>query len=547
MLIKPVTGLAAETPERPDAGKTLEGLKRPELNLPAKPAAEVRVEESSRPPQSNDSGVKFKVNKFHLTGQKVFREKDLQNLIADGKEKEITLADLDKLAGRLTDFYHKHGYIMAQAYVPAQRIENGTVDISIIIGHYDKIVVRKHVTISDEVIRTQLGAVKSGALIEKSALEKVIWLINDLAGVEARATLAPGGKAGTADLILDINAKDRSVSGNISIDNFGNRFTGTNEVSTGVTFFNPARQGDTFAFYGLTAGGGLASGSISYQLPLATQGGKLEVSYSRMRYELGEDFASLNASGMADSISLACDYTLKRSRRANLYGQVGYTHKKLQDVWLGFTTDKRSDVLTFTVNGDSIDNWGGGGANSYSLGYSHGHLTAADQNSRQAGTPGTFGKWNLTLARQQYINDRLSLVSYFTGQVAAKNLDSAEKMSLGGPYGVRAYPKGEASGDSGYLWTNELRWTIPKQGKRAGSWQLVGFYDLGSVIINKNDWVGTGTANRRTLQGAGCGLIWSDPGKFTARISYAWKIGAEKAKSDTDKSGRLWCQFTKYI
>ena len=43
------------------------------------------------------------------------------------------------------------------------------------------------------------------------------------------------------------------------------------------------------------------------------------------------------------------------------------------------------------------------------------------------------------------------------GQLAFDNLDSSEKMELGGAYGVRAYPEGEAFGDEGYIATAEAR------------------------------------------------------------------------------------------
>ena len=38
---------------------------------------------------------------------------------------------------------------------------------------------------------------------------------------------------------------------------------------------------------------------------------------------------------------------------------------------------------------------------------------------------------------------------------------SAERFSLGGPTGVRAYPVGEALGDTGYVFQAEYRYLIP--------------------------------------------------------------------------------------
>ena len=117
-------------------------------------------------------------------------------------------------------------------------------------------------------------------------------------------------------------------------------------------------------------------------------------------------------------------------------------------------------------------------------------------------------------------------------------------MSLGGAYGVRAYPKGEASGDEGMLLVSELRWTIPMAEKQ-GILQMVGFFDTGTVRVSKAPT--TSGINHRTLNGTGLGMIWNDPGKTMLRMHYAWKVGSEDATSDTDKNGRVWAQMTKFL
>ena len=68
------------------------------------------------------------------------------------------------------------------------------------------------------------------------------------------------------------------------------------------------------------------------------------------------------------------------------------------------------------------------------------------------------------------------------GQLAFDNLDSSEKMELGGAYGVRAYPEGEAYGDQGYVATLEARAVAgPVDGGCPGQLQLIAFVDVGEV------------------------------------------------------------------
>ncbi len=311
---------------------------------------------------------------------------------------------------------------------------------------------------------------------------------------------------------------------------------------------NPGQRGDRFILSGVTTGDELGSGSVAYELPALKPGGKIQVDYSQMRYQLGEDYVDLDATGTAKTASISYIQTLKRSQKENLYAQIGYGDRRLHDNVP--TADKRAKLVTVALNGDSLDAWGGGGATSYSLTWTFGRLNIDNDDARviddeTANSAGSYTKLYLNAIRQQFINKRLSLMLSVNGQLASKNLDSSEKMSLGGAYGVRAYPKGEASGDSGYLATAELRWTLPLANPKAGMLQMVGFIDGGSVIINKNNW--TELDNRRNLYGGGLGFIWNKPGDYMVRLSYAWKIGSEQAKSDTDKDGRLWIMGTKYF
>lgn len=538
--------------QRPDAGETLEGLKRPEPNWPTTKDAPVKVEEPPRPPHRDESGQKIAVKGFRVTGQTMFPEATLLALVADGAGKELTLGEIETLASKITAYLKEHGYIMARAYVPAQRIEGGSVELAVIPGRYDKIILRKKARVDDRVVRLQLGVVQSGAIIEKKALERAIWLVGDLSGVEAKATLEPGTKPGTTNLILDILPKGRAFSGHIGYDNYGNRFTGKNELAAAATFVNPWHQGDQLSLYGISTGSGVTSGSLSYQLPALAPGSKMDFNYSRMKYQLGDDYADLDAGGTADTVGVTFTQNIIRSRRSNLYWQIGYQRKALEDKIGTNITNKSNNTIVLGLNGNALDEIAGGGISTWSLTYSAGTLTihsptAEETDAQTANTAGRFGKFNLNLMRQQRFNDRLALLFSLSGQWAGKNLDSSEKMSLGGAYGVRAYPKGEASGDDGWLASAEFFWLVPTNFSKSGVLKLSAFVDAGGVAVNHSPWTGSGAVNARTLFGTGIGLNWIDPGNFAVRVNYAWKLGTESAVSDTDTNGRLWLQVTKYF
>ena len=111
-------------------------------------------------------------------------------------------------------------------------------------------------------------------------------------------------------------------------------------------------------------------------------------------------------------------------------------------------------------------------------------------------------------------------------------------MSLGGAYGVRAFPQGEASADEGWQANVELRYALTP------AWQLSAFVDHGEVRLNKNAW--TDEDNRRSLSAAGVGASWAAYG-WRVSASAAWKLGGGKPQSDDDKSPRAWVQAIRYF
>ena len=202
------------------------------------------------------------------------------------------------------------------------------------------------------------------------------------------------------------------------------------------------------------------------------------------------------------------------------------------------------------LSGNFADTWLGGGASAFSLTHYRGHLDLTDAASlatdaATAQTDGHFTKTVLTWQRQQAVAQNLNLNLSFTGQLAGKNLDSSEKLYLGGADGVRAYPQGKGGGDQGYKLTGELRWRLPGASTGANTLYLNTFYDYGQVTVNKKTY--TTDDNRRSLAAAGLGLLWVQGSDFAVRLDYAWKVGHEATTADTDKNGRCWLQAVKYF
>lgn len=493
-----------------------------------------------------NTGEKIQVNTIEITGETLYSEKELRHLWQEQLGKELSLGELEAVAGRITQYLHEQGYLVASAYIPKQVVKEGTVQIAVLLGRYGKIDLRNHSRLKTPVAALFLEGLKSGAAIHKDRLDQALLLLGDTSGIQIKATLTPGETAGSADLIVQITDGDSS-GGAIYTNNWGSYYTGTEQWGSSSSLNNLSGRGDTLLFGGAYSGSGMNNYSLTYLVPIDGRGTQMGAGYSSMHYQLGEDFASLDARGVAKTTSLFGTFRLLRSRNMELVGRIEYNQKKLVDrMDIAATySQKRADTLLFGLSGSSLDTFWAGGRNTFGLTYTSGnlHLESSDavHNDANAQTAGRYHKTNLSLQRLQGINPRLKLYLSFLGQWADKNLDSSEKMQIGGPAGVRAYPVGEAPGDDGYLFTGELRWNLPNP-----DFQVAAFYDRGRAILNHHSWNGAGE-NQRTLSGAGIGFIWNQPNQYMLRLDYAWKIGREEATADKDKNGRLWLQSVKYF
>lgn len=527
--------------EIPDAGKILQDSQQKEKKMPERINPSVTLEEEIKIPLEDKPGLKVFVKHYRINGQNVFASSQLEQLLVSYTDKEENYQGLQEAAGVITKYFRSQGYLVAQAYLPVQELEDGTVEIAVVVGKYGEIILKNQSSVKDQVIFRQLSGLKPGSYVKSNSLERAALLVGDISGIETKLTLTPGKKGGMTNVIVEAKNKEQRTQTSLSFNNWGNRFTGSNQGLLNYLQNNVSGMGDSLAIGVTYTGNGLCTGNISYELPVM-EGGNLHFGYSKVHYELGADFSYLNAYGNAETNHLDFTYTLQRSRNRDQFLQLGYDYKKLEDNidFNSTNTKKNSHMISLGYSGDSFDKLGGGGMNSYALTWYHGSLSSSDTTMDNS----KWEKINYTFDRQQYLNDNLSLFLSLSGQRADTNLDSSERFSLGGATAVRAYPSGEASGDEASLFTGELRWTLPNNSGKSLT-QLTAFYDLGNSRIQKNPDVVEG--NKRCIAGAGLGINYFVPGNYGIKAYYAWKTGTEAAQSDEDKNGRFWFQVTKFL
>jgi hemolysin activation/secretion protein len=379
-------------------------------------------------------------------------------------------------------------------------------------------------------------------------MDRAMLLLSDIPGVIASATLKPGDSVGTSDFLVDAAAAP-GVSADLALDNYGNRYTGRARAGGSVNVTNPLRHGDILSLAALSSGRGMDNARLAYSILANGQGARIGGAYFALRYELGAPLADLGAHGQARGENLWVKQPLVRSRDVNLYGQAQYERVRLRDRVdaSAIQNDRRAQNWTFSLSGDAKDALLSGGVNTWDAGWISGRLRINDESARAsdavtAQTQDSFSKWYLNLARLQRLGQGTTLQLAFSGQKASANLDSSQKMTVGGPYTVRAYDIGAVSGDTAYIGSAEIRRDLNLAG---GRWQALAFIDHARVTVNQSAW--TAAENHATLAGAGVGVNWAGQGGWNARASMAAPIGARPALAASAGSVRAWAELGKHF
>jgi hemolysin activation/secretion protein len=354
-----------------------------------------------------------------------------------------------------------------------------------------------------------------GQPLHANDLDRALLLLDDLPGVSVAGNLAQGQNDGETNLAISA-IDDALINANASVDNYGSRATGTERLSANLNLNSPARMGDLLSTNLMkTQGTSYARGS--YSLPVGNNGARAGIHASSLTYKVltSYDPTASGTHGTAETAGLDASYPLLRSQLNNVNITWSYDDKTLENYAANIlNSNYKIKANSVGLNSSHIDNWGGGGSTTTYASVTQGRLINdgspnQDDDAKGARTAGSYSKLNVGLNRLQSITTDLSFYAALSAQAASKNLDSSERMYLGGATGVRAFPASEAGGAAGRTLTLELRQRLDS------ALTLTGFYDYGHVNVNKHNANASNSSaisavNAYALQGYGASLAWQD-------------------------------------
>ena len=476
----------------------------------------------------------------------------------------MTIGQIQEVAAAVTQHYRSAGFILAQAIIPAQEVDDGVVIVEVIEGKLGAVVFQ-----GNEMYRDAVLAAPFKDLIDTpvtaSAIETAILLSSDYPGVSVFGVFQPGTVVGETDLVVRTQ-EERSWEASVRADNYGTRFTGQYRAFADVQWNNPTGVGDRFYAAILRQYDPTNANfwQLEYERPIGPPGMSIGVSGQRNPFDVGSDLAGAGLTGESEIFRLFGRHALIRSRQKNVTGILTWRRSNATTSQLGvpIATDALS-VLEVEVDFDSIDSRARGlnvGALGFTVGL--GDLLGGVGDTKAAQTPGCpsrigasgecatndFFKSYASYSRLQRLDEGISLLVRTEGQWSPSLLTSLEQFNIGGPASVRAYPVSEALFDSGVFGSLELTVNAPGfsqvpafGGLTWGQVLRVSFFsDFAYGRLNDALVSDRATAS---FYGYGAGLGFGVPGQVHGRLQYARPFAGAATASDGDDD-RFWFELT---
>ena len=420
----------------------------------------------------NNADIKIDVKKFSL----VFDDK---NLISDeiknssqtyvdnfleSSGSTLSFFELDEIVFSLTEFLRAQGFILAQALLPAQEVRSGVVLIRVLPGELSEILVSNNKLFSAQNLTYPFES-GLGKVVERDFIESNTLRLNDLPGLSSTAVFKAGENIGETALTVQV-IDERKVDTAIQFDNFGSESSGITRAIVSGSFNNLFKRFDTltldlFKTFDFDIGG-VENGRINYEVVHPSLIHSFGLDYSDNNFITKSDlqFFGIDSDTQRGSVYLRSQWirsldqnfstTFNLSvKKASIYSSLSPLYggeDKLTVAMLEFdydAIDSRFDAvhrIKFAISQGfddllgSMDKNGDGGS-----------LTKVNG---QSNLSSEFLKYNISYTRLQTLNQDYSLFWHNSLQYSDDWLSTMEKVSLGGPYSVRAYPSQEYIRDS---------------------------------------------------------------------------------------------------
>jgi len=467
-------------------------------------------------------------------------ERTIRSIVEKYEGHSLTLTDMRKIAGLITDEYRSRGNVTSFAYLVPQKITNNTLRIAITEGNVGSVHIKGNRYFSKWLLGNYLDMNKD-EIFNYDKLRENLDFINSNPDLNVNAILERGDEQGQTDINLKV--KDRlPLHATLGMNNYNSRYLDrykylmelkcNNFLALGHTLTGEIQLGEAerYQLY-----------SARYLAPIDSRN-TIGASYIRLNQRLGREVGDLEIKGTGDIFSLFYTHTAVNTDNFTLNITPGFTYKDIDNEVLDvITSEDNVRIAKIGFDVDYLDEFNGRTiiTQEFDLGLKDvfGGMNGSGYNSSRAGAGGDFFKSVTNFARVQSLPADLALMVKGTIQLSNDSLPSAEQIFIGGAKTVRGYPVSEYGGDSGYQTAVELYippylipedWEIPYADTTwYDAMRFMCFFDWGLVNTNSPN---SGEQAQDDIYSFGPAVRFNIPNRLS--VSLDWGIQLGKDSSD---------------
>ena len=464
------------------------------------------------------AGECIEIEQIEVDGATLIAASALGRIVSPFEGRCLVAQDLNQVLQEISFLYVDDGYITSRAYLPEQDLSDGTLEIVVVEGMLEQIVVDG----APGEYRGQIGTAfpgLQGEFVNLRDIEQGLDQINRLQSMNATIELAAGSELGGSVLAVNRGA-GKSWQATLGTDNLGGAFTGQQQTRLnlgmddlfGVNEHLSASYQRSMASHPLDFSGQRPySDTLSgdFSLPYGYWTLAVSGSWNRYRSLLVGRIAPIKTSGTSITMRGKLSRVLYRDQVAKLTSSATLSWQDTASFVAGQrieVSSRRTSIAAFDLV-YARQLWGGQITGSLGLDRGLKILGALDDAAAPAPDypKAQFRLVNYSLGHTQPLRLGPVVAVYtvsLTGQWSPDRLFGSQQMSLGGPATVRGVREAVLFGNRAELMRNEFSVRLPAVAEAGSGQRLLEPYagvDLGRVIKQEQYGIKAGFVLGATL------------------------------------------------
>ena len=479
----------------------------------------------------------IKVKRIKITGNTVFSDRVLREIVSSVEGKEVTIERILRLRTQLTNYYVDRGYVSSGAFIPSQEYTDGIIEIRVIEGSLVGVEIEGLSHLKESYILSRLPALEKPLKISK--LIDSLYRLNDNPLIENLEANLVRESLGKNVLLLKLKESEP----------FTSQFTLRNSFSPSVgelggtasADYHLLGYGDLVSF-NFTKTDGLTRYDLGYELPFNKYDGRIGFNYTNADSQIIEDPISaldIQADLQIFQFNIRQPIVVDRETefviesKLELIQSETFVRDDFSFAFVDGLEDGESQITVLRL----IQEYFNRGEQSsiairsqFNIG-----LDLFDATITKTGIDGLYWSWQGQTQWLRKLNNFL-LVSSLNVQLSSDSLLPIEQITLGGVNSVKGYRQNLSIGDNGVIGNVELQ--IPLVTGKKWAFKVIPFVNGGTIWNNSSQ-----TIESNTLFSTGLGLSYELGNTVEARIDYAFPL----VEADTPEDFSAEQEFSFFL